>query len=147
MQSSGWFYEVGNERLGPVSLEVLQVLVRSGKVGRQTRVWAEGLPEPVPAGSFAALFAAPGPQADPALKYVLPVGRSGWAIAAGYLAIFGMFIPLFCFQALLCAAVGVSDIRKHPEKLGWGRIVFAFIVGGLWSIGHVIVIVAMAAAK
>jgi len=147
MQTSGWFYEVGNERLGPVSLEVLQVLVRSGKVGRQTRVWAEGLPEPVPAGSFAVLFSAAAAPVDPSLKYILPVGRSGWAIAAGYLAIFGMVIPLLCFLALVCAAVAVADLRKHPEKLGWGRIIFAFFAGGLWSVGHLILLVVLLAGK
>jgi hypothetical protein len=147
MERSGWYYEVGNERLGPVSLEVLQVLVRNGKVGRQTRVWAEGLQEAVPAGSFAVLFDAPGTEHDPALKYFLPVGRSGWAIAAGYLALFGMLIPLLCFVAVICAGFGVADIRKHPEKLGWGRIIFAFIVGGLWSLGTIVFFVALASHK
>jgi hypothetical protein len=142
MQRSSWYYEVGNERLGPVSLDELKALVQSGKVQRQTRVWTEGVAEPVAAGSLAVLFPVGNDATqDASLKFLVPVGRSGWAIGAGYLALFGMFVPFLCFLAIICAILGVSDIRKHPQKLGWGRIIFAFIVGGIWSLIHVVVFV------
>jgi hypothetical protein len=67
---------------------------------------------------------------DPALRWVLPVGRSGWAIAAGYLGLFSLLIlpgPL----ALWAGIMAVRDLRRHPEKRGMGRAIFGIIMGGL----------------
>lgn len=66
------------------------------------------------------------------MRMLLPVGRSGWAIAAGYLGLFGLIIvpaPL----ALIVSVVAILDINKskkteHP-KHGMGRAVFGLIVG------------------
>ena len=71
------------------------------------------------------------------MRLLLPVGRSGWAIAAGYLGLFGLFIipaPL----ALIVSIVAIKDIRKsrskeHP-KHGMGRAVFGLIVGVLGTL-------------
>lgn len=70
---------------------------------------------------------------DPALKHVLPVGRSGLAIAAGYLGLFSMLI----FPAPLALIVGVLallDIKRHPKKLGKGRAWFGIIAGALGTL-------------
>jgi hypothetical protein len=143
MNANGWFYQLGNERLGPVSLAALQTLVRNGKVGRETRVWAEGLTEPVAAGTLSVLFP---PDVDTSLKYLVPVGRSGYAIAAGYLGIMP-FIPFAPFLAVLFAILGIRDLRRHPEKLGWGRIITGLVLGGLFSIVYLAVIVAALTSK
>jgi hypothetical protein len=76
-----------------------------------------------------------------AMRMLLPVGRSGWAIAAGYLGLFALVIipaPL----ALLVSLVALWDIRHsrrsaHP-KHGMGRAIFGLITGllGTLALGY-----------
>jgi len=64
---------------------------------------------------------------------ILPVGRSGWAIAAGYVGLFalaGIGAPF----ALILSVVAMADIKMHPEKRGMGRAIFA-LLSGLWGVG------------
>ena len=78
------------------------------------------------------------PADDVAMRMILPVGRSGWAIAAGYLALFSVLLlpaPL----ALASGIMGIRDIRRHPEKHGMGRAVFGVVMGSLRVIGLVVV--------
>jgi hypothetical protein len=123
MDVGGWFYEVDGERRGPLSLDELKALVHKGTVTRQTRVFAEGMAAPVAAGGLAVLFP---PQPEAWMRWLLPVGRSGYAIAAGYLALFSL-IPFVGYLALLFAALGIWDLRAHREKSGWGRVIFALV--------------------
>ena len=77
---------------------------------------------------------------DPVVKWLLPVGRSGFAIAAGYLALFSVLVvpaPL----ALLFGVLALRDIKKHPEKSGRGRAWFSIVFGGLFTILLVILLV------
>jgi hypothetical protein len=70
------------------------------------------------------------------LRMVLPIGRSGLAIAAGYLGLFALLLfpaPL----ALLVGVLAVLDLRRHPEKHGLGRALFGVIAGLLGTIGLV----------
>lgn len=70
---------------------------------------------------------------SPAMRMILPVGRSGLAIAAGYAGLFA----ILCFPApiaLLLGILAIIDIKRHPEKHGMGRAVFALIMGGFFSI-------------
>lgn len=70
---------------------------------------------------------------DPALKHIIPVGRSGLAIAAGYLGLFSMLIlpaPL----ALTIGILALFHIKKHPKKLGKGRAWFGVIAGALGTL-------------
>jgi hypothetical protein len=67
---------------------------------------------------------------DAGVRMLLPVGRSGWAIAAGYLgliAICGVPAPF----ALLCGIMAVREMRRDPSKHGMGRAVFGIIMGGI----------------
>ncbi len=77
------------------------------------------------------------PGQDAGLRMILPVGRSGWAIAAGYLGLFGLLIvpaPL----ALIFAIIAILDIRKHRNdprpKYGMGRAVFGLVIGVLGTL-------------
>ena len=65
---------------------------------------------------------------DPAVKMLLPIGRSGYAIAAGYLGIFSL-IPLFAPFAILFGFLAINDIKKNPEKSGMGRAYFGIGMG------------------
>ena len=66
------------------------------------------------------------------MRLLLPVGRSGWAIAAGYLGLFSLLLlpaPL----AFLVSLVAIWDIRRsrgavHPKR-GMGRAIFGLITG------------------
>ena len=74
---------------------------------------------------------APAPAApDPALRMLLPVGRSGYAIAAGYLGLLAPFLVTAPF-ALLFGILAIRDIRRHPEKSGMGRAILGIVAGGL----------------
>jgi hypothetical protein len=71
---------------------------------------------------------------DAGVRMLLPVGRSGWAIAAGYLGLFGLAIlpaPL----ALVVSLVAIRDIRRSratgSPKHGMGRAIFGLVVGVL----------------
>ena len=70
---------------------------------------------------------------DPTMRMILPVGRSGLAITAGYVGLFAILIipaPL----ALVLGILAIIDIKRHSEKHGIGRAIFAVIMGGLGSI-------------
>lgn len=71
------------------------------------------------------------------IRMLLPVGRSPWAIAAGYLGLFSVIIIPAPF-ALIVSIIAIIDIIKskktqHP-KYGLGRAIFGLIMGGLFSI-------------
>jgi hypothetical protein len=67
-----------------------------------------------------------------AMRALLPVGRSAWAIAAGYLGLFSLIV----FPApvsIIISIIAILDIRKsksseHP-KHGMGRAIFGLIMG------------------
>lgn len=69
---------------------------------------------------------------DPSLKYLLPVGRSGWAIAAGYLGLMAL-LPIFAPLALGAGIYALHDLREHPERLGVGRAWFAIVMGTIFT--------------
>ncbi len=54
--SFNWYYESNGERRGPFSPGTLKKLAESGEVTAETRVWREGLAEPVKAGVVRGLF-------------------------------------------------------------------------------------------
>lgn len=69
---------------------------------------------------------------DLGMRVLLPVGRSGWAIAAGYLGLFGLVLfpaPI----ALIVSIIAVRDIKKSKasgkQKYGMGRAIFGLVIG------------------
>lgn len=75
------------------------------------------------------------------MRLLLPVGRSGWAIAAGYAALFALLLipaPL----ALLLGIVALIHLRKNSNLYGYGRAIFAIIVG---SVGTFVLLTALLA--
>jgi hypothetical protein len=83
----------------------------------------------------------PGGLADEeALRYLVPVGRSGFAIAAGYLALFSVLLipgPL----ALACGLLGLRSIARRPELLGRGRAWFGIVAGSVASVLLVVLLI------
>ncbi len=68
------------------------------------------------------------------MRLLLPVGRSGWAIAAGYCGLFAL-IGIGAPFALIFGILGVRDIKKSQAtdrpKHGMGRAVFGIIIGAI----------------
>jgi hypothetical protein len=81
-----------------------------------------------------AQMSAPGRvEQDPAMRLLLPVGRSVWAVLAGYAGLFAVLVfpaPI----ALLLGILAMRDINRHPEKFGKGRATFAIVMGLLGSL-------------
>lgn len=74
---------------------------------------------------------------DPGMRMLLPVGRSVWAILAGYFGLISL-IPVFAPAALICGIVAIFDIRKSKlgpkPRHGMGRAVFGIIMGTLGTL-------------
>ncbi len=138
--AGGWFFEHDGQKLGPFNLLELQARTARKQILPDTKVWASGMPEWIEARNLPMLFPE---RPDLGMRMLLPVGRSGHAIAAGYLGLCS-FIPLVGVFALVFSTLGVLDLKKHPEKTGMGRIVFGYIMGGLFTLGYGISIVAAA---
>ena len=86
-------------------------------------------------------------------RMLMPVGRPGSAIAAGYLALFSVLPLIGAVPGLLALAFGVRAlrlIRENPDLSGKGRAWFGIIFGGVCgviSVGLFIVLVAAAVMK
>ncbi len=65
---------------------------------------------------------------DAVMRMLLPVGRSGFAIAAGYLGLLSVFVIPAPF-AILFGILAIRDIKKNPHKHGMGRVVFGIAMG------------------
>jgi hypothetical protein len=79
---------------------------------------------------------------DPAVRMLLPVGRSLWAIAAGYAGLFAvLFFPAPI--ALVLGVIAVRHLRRHPDQHGMGRAIFAIVMGTVFSIPLVILLIGL----
>ena len=79
---------------------------------------------------------------DPGIRMLIPVGRSAYAVIAGYLGLFSLiFFP--APLALIFGILGVIDIKKNPKKHGMGRAVFGIIMGVIFSIPLILLVVAL----
>ena len=75
------------------------------------------------------------------MRWVLPVGTSVWAIAAGY---FGLF-SLLCLPAplaIIFSLVAIWHLRKNPRLSGWGRAIFGLVMGVLFTLLPIIGMIA-----
>lgn len=80
---------------------------------------------------------------DDPLRMLLPIGRSGWAIAAGYLGL----VSVLCIFAPFALATGVLALREigsKPELMGRGRAWFGIVMGAIFTIVLVVALVGQA---
>ncbi|MBO5906247.1 MAG: DUF4190 domain-containing protein [Kiritimatiellae bacterium] len=75
-----------------------------------------------------------------AMRILLPVGRSGLAIAAGYVGLLSL-LPFVGIVAILLGVLALRDIKSHPEKHGAGRAWFGIIMGGVFSLLYFILMI------
>ncbi|MCU1497560.1 MAG: hypothetical protein JWM47_1513 [Acidimicrobiales bacterium] len=142
-----WTYTIGDQRYGPMTIEQLAASARAGFLPPYTALFNVQTGVSTPAGMVIAYApAAPMPRRagdDAGMRMLLPVGRSGWAIAAGYLGLVGWLLwPLAPF-ALVTAEVGRRQIARDPSKHGMGRVITGY-VGGI--IGTAVLVYLLLAA-
>jgi len=155
-----WHVVIRGYQSGPHPEDHVIAWARSGQLAPHDLVWCAGMPGWRPAGGtqpFAGAFpmvpayatagvpsCAPPPSRmgdDPVLRAILPVGRSGWAIAAGYLGLFAVLVLPAPF-ALAAGIRAVIDIKHDPHKHGMGRAVFGIVMGAVFSVVLVVFLVA-----
>lgn len=163
MSDANWYYAKGQTRLGPISGQDLQGLAASGQLQPGDLVWQAGMPQWAPAGNVPGLFggavppiAVPGyavplpPRADigqdAGIRMLIPVGRSGWAIAAGYLGLFSVLL-IFAPISIVISIIAILDLRKHPEKHGMGRAIFGLVMGFLGTGALLVMFISMAIGR
>ena len=83
---------------------------------------------------------------DAGMRMILPVGRSGWAIAAGYMGLISVLLVPGPF-AIFCSIMAISHMKKNPKLHGMGRAVFGLIAGGLGTALLIFVIIVFVAVK
>ena len=133
-----YFYRHAEQQVGPMSLDEVVAAARSGGISPDDLVWAEGWNTWRAAHSVSGLFPstprlpAKPMGADPAMRMLLPVGRSFWAIASGYFGLLSILL-IFAPFALITGILAILDIKKNPEKHGMGRAIFGIIMGALFS--------------
>jgi ABC-type dipeptide/oligopeptide/nickel transport system permease component len=77
---------------------------------------------------------------------IIPIDRSGLAIAAGYLGLVSV-IYFFATIALVLGILAIRDIKKHPDKHGMGRAVFGIVMGAIFTVVLLIFIIAVIVAS
>lgn len=55
VQAARWYHLQGEEQFGPLDLSTMRQLVLDGTVTADTYVWADGMPDWLPAGEVPAL--------------------------------------------------------------------------------------------
>ncbi len=153
MAEATWFYVRNGQQQGPVSVAELRQYAAPTDL-----VWQNGMTDWVPAHAVPGLlppapprppmtpggpvgYYAPQPRGpvDPndigqnaGMRMLLPVGRSGWAIAAGYLGLFSLVAcpgPI----AVIISIIAIWDIKTHPDRHGMGRAIFGLVMGIIGS--------------
>lgn len=92
-------------------------------------------PQPFPPISAAPslAYASPMPPSDDVgqnagMRMLLPVGRSGWAIAAGYLGLLSILMVPAPF-AIICGIIAIIHMKRNPRVHGMGRAIFGIVMG------------------
>ena len=80
------------------------------------------------------------------LRWLVPVGRSGWSIAAGYLGLLSCLplvgLPLG-IMAITAGWMGLRQSRSNPRLGGRGRAILGIVLGSLSVVIYSIAAVAL----
>ncbi len=141
MELMATYLSRNNEQIGPFEDEQILARLAAGDCSPTDLAWREGMLAWAPLNT---VFPTPAKESPPPLpvkptagddfgtRMLLPVGRSGWAIAAGYFGLFSLII-LPAPIALILSIVAIWDIRKHRNaphpKHGMGRAIFGLVMG------------------
>lgn len=135
-------------QLGPFVESEVFSMITSGKLRPDDLCWTEGMEKWRPVSEQfqrasnvpPPLYRGPAParmEDSVGMRMLMPVGRSFWAILAGYLGLLSLVIvpaPL----ALIVSIVAILDLRKSKAtdkpKYGMGRAIFGLIMGILGTV-------------
>ena len=71
---------------------------------------------------------------DEAVKWLVPIGRSGWAVASGYLGLLACF-PFVGFAfgvlAVITGILALRHAKMNPKMGGRGRAIFGIVAGSI----------------
>ena len=161
MTDAQWFYGRDGAQHGPITDADLHRLAQTGELRPADLVWRDGMPQWQPAQEVPGLFPdlplgppplptpgsslpyagpthrpppPPGIGDDAGMRMLLPVGRSFWAIAAGYCGLLSLLCWILGPAAILCGVMALRDMKLHPERHGMGRVWTGFILGGIGTL-------------
>jgi len=80
------------------------------------------------------------------MRMLLPVGRSGLAITAGYLGLFS-FLAAPAPIALVVSIFAIRELRKNRKLHGMGRAIFGLVMGTAGTIALVVIIISLIVSK
>jgi hypothetical protein len=80
------------------------------------------------------------------IEWVVPINRSGWAIAAGYVALFNLPFAFLGPISVILGIIGLLDAKKK-NKRGKGRALFAIIYGAIATAILIWIIVSVASQR
>ncbi len=83
---------------------------------------------------------------DEPVKWLIPVGRSGWAIAAGYLGLLALFPMVgfgFGILAVICGIMALRHIKQNPKLSGMGRAILGLVLGPIGIVVYGLAILAV----
>ena len=147
MSDATWFYVRAGQQYGPMSLEAIQSALLQGQLTPVDMVWRKGMTDWMPAHLVLEVMPAAAPQTGrppplptgaarlgyyrrhhratisgrmQAWRMMIPVGRSTWAIVAGYLGLFSLAIvpaPV----AVIVSILAIRDIHFGTQTgTEWG---------------------------
>src|SRR5262249_54253762 len=84
---------------------------------------------------------------EEAVKWLIPIGRSGWAVASGYLGLLACFPYvglLFGICAVITGWLALRHAKRNPKMGGRGRAIFGIVLGSVgilfWGFGTIMTI-------
>jgi hypothetical protein len=145
---------------GPFEISKIQALADQGKINQQNQICEQGQEEWKPLSSIITISPVmnastppppPPPQAavvlpatDPGLALLVPVGRTGTSVLAGYLGLVSIFLGIVGPFAIIVGVLALKELNANPGRLGHGRAWFGIIGGILGSLWFVWFILAFA---
>src|SRR5438270_4489108 len=84
---------------------------------------------------------------DAALRWLVPIDRSGWAIASGCLGLLSCFPFLGLLCGVLAVVMGVlalQSMKHNPRQGGRGRAFFGIILGTIAGLANLVLVAVMA---
>jgi hypothetical protein len=84
--------------------------------------------------------------ADAAVRWLIPIDRSGYAIAAGYcglLACFPLVGLLFGIAGVVTGILALRAVRRNPRQSGRGRAVFGIVMGSIAGVVNLAGVIAL----
>lgn len=86
------------------------------------------------------MFVGADPGHDAGMRMLLPVGRTGLSITAGYVGLASLVVFPLAPVAILLGVLAIRDLNRQPGKHGLGRAIFAIVAGSLVTVGFALLV-------